>query len=50
MVVIGKCGCNQAGWLYSGKSGCSWAKVVLFGQSGCIPVKWLYSGKGVVFG
>ena len=30
--------------LYSGKSGCIWAKVVVFGQ------KWLYSGKVVVFG
>ena len=51
-------------WLYSGKSGCSRAKVVvlrkkvvLLGQTGCIQSndvvfgqKWLYSGKVVVFG
>ena len=30
--------------LYSGKSGCIWARVVLFAQ------KRLYSGKVVVFG
>ena len=30
--------------LYSGKSGCIWAKVVVFGR------KWLYSDKVVVFG
>ena len=32
-------------WLYSCKSGCIQAKVVVFGQSGCIRAKWLYSGK-----
>ena len=31
-------------WLYSGKSGCVWAKVVVFGKSGCI------LPKGVIFG
>ena len=30
--------------LFSGKSGCIWAKVVVFGQ------KWLYSDIAVVFG
>ena len=33
MVVIGQ------RWLYSGKSGCILAKVVVFGQSGCICAK-----------
>ena len=50
-------------WLYSGKSGCNRAKVVVIGQklllSGWVVVfvkvvgfeqKWLYSGKVVVFG
>ena len=31
-------------WLYSGKSGCFWAKVAVFGESACI---W---AKVVVFG
>ena len=38
--------------MYSGKSGCNRAKVVVIGQnwlysgnSGCIRVKWLQSGK-----
>ena len=31
-------------WLYSDKSGCIWARVVVFGH------KWLYLGKMVVFG
>ena len=57
MVLIGE------KWLYSGKNGCNWAKVVLFGQIGSIRAirlyygnrvtfeqKWLYSGKMVVFG
>ena len=48
--------------LYSVKSGCIFAKVVVFGESGCIRekclysgkrgynwAKWLYSGKVVVF-
>ena len=33
----------EEGWLYSGKSGCIRAKVVLFGQ------KWLHSAEAVVF-
>ena len=36
--------------LYSGKSGCIRAEVVVFVQKGCIRVEWLYSGKVVVFG
>ena len=49
-------------WIYSGKRGCSRAKVIVFLQSGCIrqssctrvkvvviEQKWLYSGKIVVF-
>ena len=51
MVVFGQ------KWLYSGKSGCIRAKMVVFGQGGCIRAKWLYlkkSGcvrvKEVVFG
>ena len=49
-------------WLYSGKSGCIRAKVVLigqtvrvrtkvvvFGQGGCIRLMWLSSDKMVVF-
>ena len=49
-------------WMYSGKRGCSRAKVIVFLQSGCIrqsgctrvkvvviEQKWLYSGKIVVF-
>ena len=28
--------------MYSGKSGCILAKVVVFGQGGCILAKWLY--------
>ena len=36
---------------YSGKSGCSRAKVVVFGQKKVLfGKKWLYSGKVVVFG
>ena len=31
-------------WLYSGQSGCIWAKVVVLGH------KWLYSGKVLVLG
>ena len=44
MVVFGQ------KWLYSGKSGCTLAKVVVFGQSDCIPANWLFSVKVVVFG
>ena len=61
MVVFSKIGCNRVKWLYSGKSGCNLAKVVVivvvFWQkclnsvkSGCIRVKMLCSGKVVVFG
>ena len=39
MIVFGQSGFIRINWLYSGKSGCIWAKVVLFGQ------KWFYSGK-----
>ena len=39
VVVFEQNNCVQVKWLYSGKSGCIRAKVVLFGQ------KWLYSGK-----
>ena len=39
MVVFGQ------KWLFSCKSGCIRAKVVIFGQDGCTRVKWLYSGK-----
>ena len=62
MVVIEKSGCIRAmwlysskvdvfgqKWLYSGKSGCVRAKVVVFVQSACIRAKWLYSGKVFVF-
>ena len=31
--------------MYSGKSGCIRAKLVVFGQCGVIWAKWLYSGK-----
>ena len=44
MVVFGQ------KWLYSGKSGCVRAKVVVFEKIVCIPGMWLYSGKVVVFG
>ena len=37
-------------WLYLGKGGCIWAKVVVFGQNGCIWANWLYFGKMVVIG
>ena len=36
-------------WLYSDKSCCIQAKVVVFGKFGCIPAKWFYLGKVVVF-
>ena len=39
MVVIGY------KWLYSGKSGCIRAKVVVFGQSGCIRPKVVVFGQ-----
>ena len=39
VVVFGQSNCVVVKWLYSGKSGCIWAKVVVFEQ------KWLYSGK-----
>ena len=39
VVVFGPGGSIRAKWLYSGKSGCVRAKVVVFGQ------KWLFSGK-----
>ena len=38
MVVFGQ------KWLYSGKSGCIRAKVVVYGQGGYNQAKWLYSG------
>ena len=44
MVVFWKKLLYSVKWLYSGKSGCIRAKVVVFGQ------KRLYSGKVVVFG
>ena len=44
MVVIGQ---NR---LYSGKSFCIRATVLVFGQIGCIRTKWLYTGKVVVIG
>ena len=44
MVVFGQ------EWLYSGKSGCILAKVVVFGQRGHNRARWLYAGKVVVFG
>ena len=37
-------------WLYSGKSGCNRAKVVVFWQSVSYLAKWLYSGNVVVIG
>ena len=36
--------------LYSGKSACIRAILVVFMQSGSIRAKWLYSGKVVAFG
>ena len=36
--------------LYSGKSVCIRARVVVFQQSGYIRIKWLYSGKLVILG
>ena len=38
MVVFGQ------KWLYSGKSGCILAKVVVFGQSGCVQAKVVVFG------
>ena len=32
-------------WLYSGKSGCIRANVVVLGQSGCIRAKVVFLGK-----
>ena len=61
LVVFGKKGffgqkCYRVKWLYSGKSGFFWVKVVVFCQKwlycGWVVVfvhKWLYSGKVVVF-
>ena len=37
-------------WLYSVKSGCIRAKVVVSGKVVKFGQKWLYSGKVVVFG
>ena len=44
VVVFGQGDCIPEKRLYSCKSGCARAKVVVFGQ------KWLYSGKVVFFG
>ena len=44
MVVFGQ------KWLYSNKSGCIRAKVVVVVRIGCIRTKWLHSDKVVVFG
>ena len=44
MVVFGQ------KWLYSGKSGCIRAKVVVLKQSGSNQAKMLYSSRVVVFG
>ena len=35
-------------WLFSGKSGCIRAKVVVFVQRGCFRTKWLYSESGCI--
>ena len=43
MVVFGQ------KWLYSGKSGFIWAKLLSLDESCCIRAKWLYSGNIVVF-
>ena len=64
MVVFGQSGCIGAKWLYSGKSDCIRAEVVVFrhtwlysSKSCCdraevvvIGQKWFYSGKAGVFG
>ena len=56
MVVLGQGGCfcvkvvvfGQK-WLYSEKSGCNRANVVVYGKIASIPAKWLYLGKVVEF-
>ena len=57
LVVFGHCVGIRAWWLFSGKSCCIRANMVVLaqiwlysGKSGCIQEKWLYSGKFVVFG
>ena len=63
MVVFGQIVVFGQKWLYLGKIGCIWAKVVVlelncfflakvvvFGQSGRTRVKLVFSGKVVVFG
>ena len=56
MVVFGQGGCFWAKvvvfgqkWLYSVKSGCNRANVVVYRKIDFIPAKWLYFGKVVVF-
>ena len=45
MVLVGQ------KWLFPGKSGCRWAKVVVFWQKWLISIKnGFNSGKNVVFG
>ena len=46
MVVLGqKVVVFGLNWLYSGKSGCIWAKMVEFRQSGCIRAKDVVLGQ-----
>ena len=56
MVLFGQTVVLRQTWLYSGKSCCILAKVVVFGQSGFIPEKvvkfgqkWLYLSKSLYF-
>ena len=56
MVVFGQSGCN---WekavvlaqklLYSGKSGCTWAKVMYSAKTGCIRAKVVVFGQKRLF-
>ena len=43
MVVLGQ------KWLYSGKSGCIRAKVVVIGQNGCIQAKVVEFGQKILY-
>ena len=45
----GKSGCVRAEMVVIEESDCIRVKLVVFGQSGCIRKIWLYSGKVVVF-
>ena len=50
MVLFRQSNCVRVKCLYSGKSCCNRAKVVVFVQIGCLRAKLLSSGDVVVFG